>query len=136
MKTSRKVWPLGAKGKGVARPPSSELAIHCAIVQLLNATKRPGVIFWHTPNGEKRDMATAMKLKRMGVLPGVSDLIIMDGRSFFAMEVKAPGEKPTPEQLIFLNTFHATGGKTAVVESVGQAERQFIDWNITRIATR
>lgn len=136
MKTSRKAWPLGAKRKGVARPPSSELAIHCAIVDLLRKTARPGVIFWHTPNGEKRDMATAIKLRRMGVLPGVSDLIIMDGRCFFAMEVKAPGERPTPEQLIFLNTFHATGGKTAVVDSVLQAERHFIEWNITRIATR
>lgn len=137
MKTSRKAWPLGAKGKGVARPPSSELAIHCAIVQLLNVTKRPGVKFWHTPNGEKRDMATAMKLKRMGVLPGVSDLIIMDGRCMYAMEVKAPGETPTPEQVDFMRLFVMSGAKAAVVvESVSQAEGYFLNWNITRIATR
>lgn len=134
--TSRaKSWPLGAKGKRAARPPSSELAIHCAIVQLLDLTKRPDVMFWHTPNGEKRDKATAAKLKRMGVRPGVSDILIMDGRGFYAMEVKAPGEKPTQDQRDFLDLF-AKRGHIAVVESVDQAQEMFMLWNLTRIATR
>jgi hypothetical protein len=116
--------------------PSSELDIHRAIVKLLNATKRQSVTFWHTPNGELRDPRTAGKLKTMGVLPGVSDLIIMDGRGcFFAMEVKKPGEHTTMAQRHFLNAFRATGGKTAVVDSVKDAEFCFVFWNITRIAS-
>ncbi len=36
----------------------------------------PHILFWHTPNGELRDSATAAKLKKMGVTPGVPDLFL------------------------------------------------------------
>lgn len=134
--TSRaKSWPL--KRKGASLPPSSELAIHCAIVDMMRKVKRPGIEFFHCPNGENRDAKTGAKLKRMGVLPGVSDLIIMDGRGcFFAMEVKKPGEHATMAQQHFLSAFRATGGKTAIVDSVREAEAVLTNWNLTRIATR
>lgn len=119
----------------MATRPLLELAIHKAIVDLLRKTARPGLKFWHTPNGELRDIRVAMKLKAMGVLPGVSDLIMMDGRCFYAMEVKKPGEAPTSDQVAFLEMFKATGGKTAIVDSVADAEFYFIQWNVVRIAT-
>lgn len=118
-----------------AAPKVSELAIHRAIVDMLRKTARAGVIYWHTPNGELRDAATAGKLKAMGVLPGVSDLLMMDGRCFYAMEVKKPGERPTLAQSEFLEWFKETGGKTAVVSSASEAEFYFMQWNITKIAT-
>jgi len=48
-----------------------------ALVQHLKVRARAGVMWWHTPNGELRDKRAAAKLKAMGVLPGVADLIFV-----------------------------------------------------------
>lgn len=56
---------------------------------------------FHVPNGELRDKATAAKLQRMGVKPGVPDIwlpVPSRGYSGLVMELKIPGGKPTPEQ--------------------------------------
>ena len=37
-------------------------------------------LMYHVPNGEKRDKATAAKLKRMGVKPGVCDIVLPAAR--------------------------------------------------------
>lgn len=44
--------------------------------------------------------------------PGMSDVMGQLRRSgrFLAIEVKRPGEKPTPEQIAFLDTVNAAGG--------------------------
>lgn len=76
---------------------SRELPHHKTIKQLLEIMQNQGqLIFWHTPNGEKRDKETAKKLASMGVRAGVWDFIIMSrklaGTVLFA-EVKAPDDK-------------------------------------------
>lgn len=38
--------------------------------------KFPGVLIYHCPNGEKRSMKTAVRLKKMGVVAGIPDLFI------------------------------------------------------------
>jgi elongation factor P hydroxylase len=113
---------------------SSELVLHRQIVQLLERTRRPDVTFWHTPNGERRDPKTASKLKSMGVLPGVADLIIMDRGGFYAMEIKAVRGTATPEQTDFLKKFQAAGGHAVIVNSVEAAVGIFKLWNVVRIA--
>ena len=39
--------------------------------------KSPGWIVFHPANGELRDTETGARLKRMGVLPGVSDIVLV-----------------------------------------------------------
>jgi len=70
-----------------------ELPHHKTIKQLLEIMQNQGqLVFWHTPNGEKRDKETAKKLAAMGVRAGVWDFIIMSrklaGTVLFA-EVKS-----------------------------------------------
>lgn len=54
-----------------------------------------------------------------GALPaskGVADILVMlPGGRLMALEVKQPGEKPTPEQRRFLAAVEAGGGLAAVV---------------------
>jgi hypothetical protein len=38
--------------------------------------KFPGVLIYHCPNGEKRSIKTAVRLKKMGVVAGIPDLFI------------------------------------------------------------
>lgn len=55
-------------------PVRHEDPIHKSIVDLFQAVIDPAEVLWfHVPNGELRDKATAAKLKAMGVLPGVGD---------------------------------------------------------------
>ncbi len=58
------------------------------------------------PNGGKRSSPReGARLKAEGVKPGVSDLLLPLRRGGFAglwLEMKAPGKKPTPDQLRWL----------------------------------
>lgn len=68
----------------------------------------PGVEFWHTPNGgERRDAFEGKRLKEMGVLAGVHDLLFLRPTRLtegtfgllFGMEWKRPGGRLSPAQL-------------------------------------
>ena len=91
-------------------PTASELQIHIALVHRLRLQCRPGVKFWHTANGEKRSPRDAAKLRAMGVLAGVPDLIFVwseAGGNFgpfpkiLFLEIKKVGGRLSPAQSEF-----------------------------------
>jgi hypothetical protein len=88
--------------RSVAPPDPSELQIHISIVKRLRLQCRPDVLWFHVPNGEIRDLRTAAKLKAMGVMPGVSDLLFfwlaLDRINVLFLELKAPKKKPSDAQ--------------------------------------
>lgn len=91
----------------------SEQEIHEDLVTFLRLA---GIEHFHVPNGEKRSKWVGAKLKRMGVSRGVPDLIIAPagpGRPVAALELKAPGEKPSPEQKAWLASMASTWGMLA-----------------------
>ncbi len=58
-------------------------------------------LLFHVPNGEKRDKITAAKLQRVGVIAGVSDLILLIPKKGFAslcIEMKTPKGKQSDSQ--------------------------------------
>lgn len=70
--------------------PVREDTIHAAIVQYLRVTM-PDCLVLHPANGGSRDKREATKLKWLGVLPGIPDIIILrPGGRFCLMEVKGP----------------------------------------------
>ena len=56
----------------------------------------PDILFWHTPNGEKRDPIVGQKLKNMGVRAGVPDLFFPTLKLF--IEMKTVSGKLSVEQ--------------------------------------
>jgi len=60
--------------RNVVKLRPKEVSLHIALVSFLRLALRADVLFFHVPNGERRDPRTAAKLKAMGVLPGVADL--------------------------------------------------------------
>jgi|SRR6516165_1994427 len=79
-----------------------EHKLQMALVQLINLQcRRKDVTFYHPANGEQRDDRTGAKLKAMGLLPGVSDLMIYFGHEVLALELKARGRKLTEDQKWF-----------------------------------
>lgn len=54
--------------------------------------------------------------------PGGSDLIgLAPGGRFLAIEVKVPGQRPTPEQQRFIDAVKAAGGVAGVARTVEEA---------------
>lgn len=112
-----------------------EIAIHKMVAKHLNDWRYPDVYWWHTPNGEKRDIATAVKLQQMGVRPGISDIIAIHNRRIYALELKRSGEKATIEQLEFGALVITIGGAFSVVDSFDAAVAQLEQWGLLRIRT-
>src|SRR5262245_46709672 len=95
----------------IATPKEHELQIQ--LVTMLRWALRPDVIVFHCPNGELRDKRAASKLRALGTLPGVPDLIFCwcevmpddpgGGKQFCVLflELKRPGGKLSTEQAAF-----------------------------------
>lgn len=109
-----------------------ESDLHKMIVEALQFT-RPGVMWWHTPNEGKRKKHTGQALKRMGMKAGVSDFLFLvppAGR-LFALEVKSDGEKPTPDQVVFLAGVKSAGGDSAWTADWDVALHYLRTWRVT-----
>jgi hypothetical protein len=84
----------------------------------------PDLLWWHTPNGGSRNVREAVKLKRMGVLPGVADLVFIvgTGQAVF-VELKAGKNKPTESQEAFRTRVVRSGCPYHVERSVAGVDR-------------
>ena len=65
----------GKRQRGCAPPSPSEYQLHCAVADTLRRWIMPGWIYTHIASGEKRDQATAARLKGTGVVGGFPDLM-------------------------------------------------------------
>jgi len=110
-----------------------EHAMQIQLVSLLRWCLRPDVIMFHVPNGELRDKRAAAKLKAMGVLPGVADLVFLWKKYFedsegshtapgiLFLELKLPGRKQTDEQVAFGLAARLAGADYYAVRSIDEA---------------
>ena len=112
------------------RRASPERQIHCAVVEHLRLRAKPGVLWTHPANGERRDKITGAKLKRMGVLAGAADLLLWHNGHAFALELKAPGGRLSEAQLEFMARFNEAGGHSAWAEGVDRALAILEAWGL------
>ena len=92
--------------KSRKRRASPEAELQKAVVQYLRLAGVPGLLFFSVPNEAKRSPRLANHLKAMGLLSGVSDLVIIrpgniDAAEVLFLELKAKGKKPSKTQLAF-----------------------------------
>jgi hypothetical protein len=126
----------------IARRRSPEAAIQRAVIEHLRLRAKPDVLWLHVPNGGSRDMREAANLKRMGALAGASDLLLfrpgacphcnsarLEG---FALELKAPGGRPSEPQLDFMARFADTGGHTCIAPGLDRALAILEAWGLLR----
>lgn len=109
----------------VRAPPPSELQLQISLVAQLRLICRRDVVFFHCPNGELRDKRAAAKLKAMGTLPGVADLVFVwcdDGvlKNLY-LELKARKRSMSPEQMVFCDRVIDAGADYHCVDSIDEA---------------
>lgn len=113
-----------------------EQDIQKTVVQHLRQRGVPGLVFWHTPNGARmrgrRGHIQGAIAKGMGVRAGVSDIVAFHCEKFFALELKAPGGRPTEDQIEFIAEVRANGGFTCIAEGLDQALRTLEMWGLVR----
>ena len=80
----------------------SETSIQIELWKLIETYKLPNVLVFHIPNGEKRGIKTAMRLKQMGVLPGVPDFCYIANFRVGFLELKRADGRPSNAQLEFM----------------------------------
>jgi phospholipase/lecithinase/hemolysin len=111
-----------------------EHQVQKAICQYLDMR---GATYFAIPNGGKRNLITAKKLKAEGVQPGVPDIcVIAEGGLAYFLEVKRPksdlGAKGrlSTTQKAMIERLEAAGAEVAVVHSVADVIEACISWNI------
>lgn len=84
------------------RVQASEFELHCAIADTIRVSLNKGWLWFHVPNGGWRTKVEAAKFTRMGVKPGVPDLILIapDGRHYY-LEIKTKYGRLTHDQIMF-----------------------------------
>jgi hypothetical protein len=111
-----------------------ESQVQIALIAQLKIRCRKGVVYFHVPNGEERSDSTGAKLKAMGVLRGVSDLLFFwcdkDEKlkppathrlQVLFLELKRRGQNITPEQWAFAETVRECGAYYDCADSVDGA---------------
>jgi len=110
-----------------------EHQVQKAICQYLDMR---GVMYFAIPNGGKRNLIVAKKLKAEGVKAGVPDIcIIHDGMTYF-LEVKRPKTDTIDKgrlsltQKAMIERIKEAGAEVAVVYSVADVIEQCIEWQM------
>ena len=100
-----------------------------------------GIVYFSVPNelygaGKSKKKLTGPeygminKYKSMGLLPGVSDLIIIWQGKAFCMEVKTATGKQSSDQILFESNIVKAGGKYEVVRGIDDTQRVLKLWGI------
>lgn len=114
-------------------PTVKELALHTMVADDLKRWAKPEWRYTHVPAGELRTKATAGKLKRMGVVSGWPDFLLLGPPGLHCLELKRDGEKLTPEQIEFQDFCYANGTPYAVAWTYKQAVAVLREWGVLKV---
>jgi hypothetical protein len=110
-----------------------EDAIHAGIVEFLTLAAHSKLLWLHVPNGAMVKPSARMYFARLGVLPGVADLLfVLPDKSVAFMEIKGPDGRLSEAQQSFQAKCALLKLKYRVVRSISEAEEVLRDWRALR----
>ena len=89
--------------------------------------KFPATLIFAIPNGEKRAMNTAKRLKAEGVVPGVPDLFVPSWRLWIEMK-RTQGGRLSDEQKRVIGYLERQGYSVIVARGAEDASRQVLEF--------
>jgi hypothetical protein len=95
----------------------------------------PKVLIFAIPNGEKRSITVAKRLKAEGVVRGIPDLFIPEWRLWVEMKRKT-GSRLSTEQKSMINYLQNIGYTIIVGIGAGDASRQVLEFVRVRKETK
>lgn len=107
-----------------------EANIQIAIFDYLR-TVAPQLLVFHPANGGLRSASEAVRFQRMGVVPGVPDLVLVEpGGTVRFIEVKAPGGSLRKVQKAIRDRLHSMSVSCITVQSIDEVRLALRAWNI------
>lgn len=94
----------------------------------------PRVLIFAIPNGEKRAISVAKRLKAEGVVAGVPDLFVPEWGLWIEMKRKTQG-RLSPEQKAMITYLEAIGQTVIVGRGAGDASKEVLEWLRRRSAS-
>ena len=88
--------------------------------------KYPQVLIFAIPNGEKRAITVAKRLKAEGVVRGIPDLFIPQWTLWVEMK-RISGGRLSPEQRGMIQYLEGIGQKVIVAKGAGDASKQILE---------
>lgn len=111
--------------------PEQRLSIEVADwLRGMSLTGQLKAVFFHVPNESKRHIITAMILKAMGMLSGVSDFIFLWNDGSGVIELKVGKGKETENQLLFFDWCDSLGVYRATCRSLEDVQRTLKTWGL------
>lgn len=112
------------------RDPNAEAREQAAAVSWIR-TVAPDLIVFHPPNGGLRGKAEAARLKWLGTVAGIPDLVVLgrDGKAWL-IEMKAPGGSLSAAQRDMCDRLAALRVPYAICRSIDDVRRAFAHWKI------
>jgi VRR-NUC domain. len=121
----------GRRQRGIAPPPPLEFSVQCALADTLKRWCLPGWWYSHLPFGEYRLPATARKLQRMGVRPGLPDFIFLHQLGDTAwLELKRGRSKLSDDQQTMFGYLAKRGDTVMLATSYQEAVAALQDASI------
>jgi hypothetical protein len=110
----------------------TEHDIQRAVCIWLDANLRPGVVYWHTPNGGGRSVVEGVRFKQAGVKAGIPDILLLWG-GLYGLELKKPGGSLSPAQIAMHPRLLAAGMVAcATVDSLEGAREAVRTWGLAK----
>jgi len=110
-----------------------EDAIHAGIVEYLTIAAHPRLMWFHCPTGALVKPSARMYFARLGVFPGVADLVlILPDRTVAFLEVKGEDGRQSEAQKAFQARCAVLGLKYRIARSISEAEETLKDWGALR----
>lgn len=119
--------------KGLLQMKDIEHQIQKAIAQYLNMK---GLCWWAVPNGGRRNISVAKKLKAEGVMSGIPDITLIYKGKYYGIEVKKP-KTSTPKGILSINQktriaqIERSGGVVGLAYSVLDVVKLLEIWGIS-----
>ena len=89
--------------------------------------KYPNVLIFAIPNGEKRAITVAKRLKAEGVVRGIPDLFIPQWTLWVEMK-RISGGRLSPEQKAMIQYLEGIGQKVIVAKGAADASKQILEY--------
>ena len=115
-----------------AKPRHLEDSFQEDVIRQARLMLRREVVYFHVPNGGKRNVREAAKLKKMGVLAGVPDLAFVRAGALYFIECKAGANKTTPIQDATIAALTEAGAQIAVCRTLEEVVAAWREWNMLR----
>lgn len=114
---------------------ASEHKIQVALMDYLAIAAKPSIVYGAIPNGEKRHISVASRLKAEGVRRGTPDIFfcLPEGRVAW-LEMKNLKGRLSPEQKLFRDRVQALGHLWAMARSVDEALPFLTEWGVLKNA--